>query len=754
MIKKMFSEYRLLAVVGLLLIPIGLLGWLFVNQSFKDVRFASKERMGAAYLSTIFPIYSKLIVSESPTTAQLDLYRKTRANYDRTMEIGAAASRFEDRIASNVINYSLAVEGARDLIATIGDKSNLILDPDLDSYYMMDVAMLRMPEIIALSNDITTVVASRANIIDPGRSIQQRNLLVSQIKVKVEELSVSLNKSFSGNADGSARRAMRQKFETFFGAEQAFLKGIGEISNAPADAYVLHRNFSAETLAFMKSALQQLDVMLAKRVDVLTGKFATSIGVSLFMTLLALILAFTVLRRLLTRMDDKIIYLAHHDSMTRLKNRGAFTSEMIDVLQASLHTKEKIALHLIDLDNFKSVNDTLGHQAGDAVLKGLAERLVRNTRPTDTVGRLGGDEFVVLQRGVQNESAARAFADRLVFAMREPVTFQDNEIRSSISIGTAVSPLHASTPDNLMAYADMALYAAKAAGRDQTSMFTAALEADVQQRRRIEDEVKRAVEENRFTLAYQPQFDSAGVVIQGFEALLRLRSSTGQNISPAVFIPVAEQLGLIQEIGTWVLDRACEVASHWPDTISLAVNLSPLQFTTRGMSEIIARALKNSDLKPSRLQVEITEGILMENTEPVLAELAAIRALGVSIVMDDFGTGYSSLGYLWRFPFDKIKIDRSFISALEKDEAGARNILRTIVSLGHSLAMKVTAEGVETNAQANFMSDLKCDEIQGFLYGKPAPEEELPNIILTSFQKAKGLSPVNVKGSTVRKTAS
>jgi diguanylate cyclase (GGDEF)-like protein len=754
MIKKMFSEYRLLAVVGLLLIPIGLLGWLFVNQSFKDVRFASKERMGAAYLSTIFPIYSKLIVSESPTTAQLDLYRKTRANYDRTMEIGAAASRFEDRIASNVINYSLAVEGARDLIATIGDKSNLILDPDLDSYYMMDVAMLRMPEIIALSNDITTVVASRANIIDPGRSIQQRNLLVSQIKVKVEELSVSLNKSFSGNADGSARRAMRQKFETFFGAEQAFLKGIGEISNAPADAYVLHRNFSAETLAFMKSALQQLDVMLAKRVDVLTGKFATSIGVSLFMTLLALILAFTVLRRLLTRMDDKIIYLAHHDSMTRLKNRGAFTSEMIDVLQASLHTKEKIALHLIDLDNFKSVNDTLGHQAGDAVLKGLAERLVRNTRPTDTVGRLGGDEFVVLQRGVQNESAARAFADRLVFAMREPVTFQDNEIRSSISIGTAVSPLHASTPDNLMAYADMALYAAKAAGRDQTSMFTAALEADVQQRRRIEDEVKRAVEENRFTLAYQPQFDSAGVVIQGFEALLRLRSSTGQNISPAVFIPVAEQLGLIQEIGTWVLNRACEVASHWPDTISLAVNLSPLQFTTRGMSEIIERALKNSNLKPSRLQVEITEGILMENTEPVLAELAAIRALGVSIVMDDFGTGYSSLGYLWRFPFDKIKIDRSFISALEKDEAGARNILRTIVSLGHSLAMKVTAEGVETDAQADFMSDLKCDEIQGFLYGRPAPEEELPNIILTSFQKAKGLSPVNVKGSAVRKVAS
>jgi EAL domain-containing protein (putative c-di-GMP-specific phosphodiesterase class I) len=255
-------------------------------------------------------------------------------------------------------------------------------------------------------------------------------------------------------------------------------------------------------------------------------------------------------------------------------------------------------------------------------------------------------------------------------------------------------------------------------------------------------------------LAYQPQFDSAGVVIQGFEALLRLRSSTGQNISPAVFIPVAEQLGLIQEIGTWVLNRACEVASHWPDTISLAVNLSPLQFTTRGMSEIIERALKNSNLKPSRLQVEITEGILMENTEPVLAELAAIRALGVSIVMDDFGTGYSSLGYLWRFPFDKIKIDRSFISALEKDEAGARNILRTIVSLGHSLAMKVTAEGVETDAQADFMSDLKCDEIQGFLYGRPAPEEELPNIILTSFQKAKGLSPVNVKGSAVRKVAS
>jgi diguanylate cyclase (GGDEF)-like protein len=743
MIKKMFSEFRLVAVVGLLLIPIGLLGWLFVNQSLKDVRFAQKELVGTQYLRVLLPIYGKLIDTEAPTPAQVAAFQVVRRSYDGVLDTGKEAGDLAALISENYFNFADAKRIAHSLISNVGDRSNLILDPDLDTYYLMDVALLHVPEVLSLAADLTEVTASRANVIDPTRNSQRQTILANQIADEFKDLSISIGKAFDGNSDGSSKVALAEDYRKFADAEGAFLKALNLAkkngSALPAVVYAQHRLFVGQTMDFMKKSMAQLDNLLGKRIAGFSSRFTYSIAFCGFLTLAAIGFAFEVMRRLLHRMDDRIIYLAHHDAMTRLKNRGAFSDEMNAVLENAKITNEQVALHLVDMDNFKSVNDTLGHQTGDLVLKSLADRLLKNTRPADVVGRLGGDEFVVLQRFVSNEAAAAAFANRLVGAMHEPIVCDNQVVRSSISIGTAITPIHATTAETLMAYADMALYSAKASGRDRMSMFTAELEAEVQQRRRVEEEVRRAAAEERFLLNFQAQYDSKGVHIRGFEALLRLRSTTGQNIPPAVFIPVAEQLGLIQQIGEWVLNEACRAAAKWPHDISLAVNLSPLQFSSGSIANIIIGALTKTGLDPKRLQVEITEGILMDDTENVLAELTAIRALGVSIVMDDFGTGYSSLGYLWRFPFDKIKIDRSFISALEGDDLGAQNILRTIVSLGHSLEMTVTAEGVETDAQAHFMNGLNCDEIQGFLYGKPVAEEELPSIILNSFQKSIGL---------------
>jgi diguanylate cyclase (GGDEF)-like protein len=750
--RKFLTEIRLVIVVGLLLIPIGLLGWLFVHKSYSDVRFAQKELVGTEYLRAIFPIYGKLVNGEVPTSAQIKLLQNARSKFDAKLRTEKLSTEFEGEVNVSLINFSRAKNSARNLISAIGDQSNLILDPDLDTYYLMDVVLLRTPEILALSAQLTQVAASRLDVIDPIRVTQQKTQLSAQLQSTISGLSQSIDKAIDGNVSGTLRPVLTKELARFSDYKNTYLDSVGpaprasaQNSASAAEAYDQHRAFTNATLAFTDQTMKQLERLLSARIGNFVRNMLYSVSFSLLLTLGAVALSITVLRRLLMKMDDKIIYLAHHDSMTRLKNRSAFHTEMISILATARQTNEQVALHLIDLDRFKSINDTMGHQTGDEVLKCLAERLLRNTRPSDVVGRLGGDEFVVLQRFVATEQAAKSFADRLVIAMREPMTISDQRVNSSISAGSAIFPIHASSHDTLMGFADMALYAAKAAGRDQTSLFTAQLEAEVQQRRRVEEEVKRAVAEDRFTLNFQAQYDANGKIIRGFEALLRLRSTTGQIIPPSVFIPVAEQLGLIQHIGTWVLNHACEVAAQWPKHISLAVNLSPLQFSTGGVAEVIAKALKKSGFEANRLQVEITEGILMENTEAVLAELTAIRALGASIVMDDFGTGYSSLGYLWRFPFDKIKIDRSFIKALESDDAGAQNILRTIVSLGHSLEMKVTAEGVETLAQADFMNELKCDEIQGFYYGRPAAEEDLSAIILSSFQKS-----IEVKHKTTR----
>jgi diguanylate cyclase (GGDEF)-like protein len=729
-LKKSSHEFRLVAVVGLLLIPIILLGAQFVRESNKSINFAQKELVGTQYLRLILPIISKLANGETVTADEFKSSLKERSALDSKLGIEFQSSQFNSAVLAVPYNPNFALKSGRKLIADVGDHSNLILDPDLDSYYLMDVAVVQVPALLDFFARLNSIAA------EPS-ALQLRNsenasflLVKSQLEASFEKVKDSHARAIQGNGDGKLQLAMAPDIALFKLASEKFLSTATDASHNKT----LNQGYAVSTAQFWTSTINQLEALLQKRVSAFETELYSALTISILLTLGAIAIATTVLGKLLHRMDEKILFLAHYDPMTQLKNRSSFSTEMQVALKEAANRDEPVALHLVDLDDFKSINDKYGHQTGDEVLKAVAGRLLANSRKKDLVARLGGDEFVVLQRNSVNGTKATAFANQLVSAMRDPIMIEGKAFKTSISIGTSMTPEHGATVDELTATADLALYATKAAGRNGVTVFNAKLQEEANARRLLEDEVKLATSENRFTLHYQAQFNATGEEIRGFEALLRLRGSNGENIPPNIFVPIAEQLGLITEIGAWVLNEACQIATLWPENISISVNLSPLQFAKGSISQTIAQALSKSGLKPSRLEVEITEGLLMQETDAVLSELRAIKALGVSIALDDFGSGYSSLSYLWKFPFDKLKIDRSFMKALNKADSGADNILRTIVMLGHTLNMTVTAEGVETPSQAEFMQELKCDEIQGFLYGRPIPDTELAALILKVFQ--------------------
>jgi diguanylate cyclase (GGDEF)-like protein len=433
--------------------------------------------------------------------------------------------------------------------------------------------------------------------------------------------------------------------------------------------------------------------------------------------------------------DRHIRFLAYHDALTGLANR----TQLIEKLQTALAVPDSssgsFAVHFIDLDRFKEVNDTLGHDGGDFLLKTVAERLRAETRPDDVVARLGGDEFVVIQSGADGKAEAGAFANRLISALRPPINFNEHELTATISIGCALAPADGADPERLLKCADLALYEAKANGRDCVRFFLPEMDGALQARIDLERTLRNAVLHERFVLHYQPVFDAkASHQLRGFEALLRLPREDGTLIPPMAFIPAAEDMRLIGEIGIWVLREACRTAATWPDHLTIAVNLSAAQFELGCVSAIVAAALAETGLAPARLELEITETLLLGNSAAILDELRTIKAMGVAIAMDDFGTGYSSLSYLWRFPFDKIKIDRSFMQGFDASGQDARAVVKTIIALGRELDMLVTVEGVETEQQSLFLSGTDADLVQGFFFSKPIPDTEIAAGLITNFQ--------------------
>ncbi|MDO9713563.1 bifunctional diguanylate cyclase/phosphodiesterase [Paracraurococcus lichenis] len=436
--------------------------------------------------------------------------------------------------------------------------------------------------------------------------------------------------------------------------------------------------------------------------------------------------------------EVRIAHMAHYDALTGLPNRTLFRQRLDEAL-ARTRRGANCALLCLDLDHFKEVNDTLGHPIGDALLKAVTARLLDSVRETDTVARLGGDEFAIVQIDAEQPTAATALAKRLVETLSTPFELDGHQVVVGTSIGIAMVPGDGEDADALLKNADLALYRAKAEGRGRWRFFEPEMDARMQLRRALEIDLRRALAMGEFELFYQPIVDVASRRVSGLEALIRWRHPERGLVPPDAFIPLAEEIGLIVPLGEWVLAEACRKAATWPGTPKVAVNLSPAQFASRGLVDAVTSALELSGLTPARLELEITETVMLQDTEATLATLHRLKALGVRVAMDDFGTGYSSLSYLQRFPFDKVKIDRSFIRGLEQSRQSDA-IVGAVTDLCLGLDMTTTAEGVETEAQFEALHRKGCREAQGYLFSKPRPAGEIPNL-LKQLDRAARLEP-------------
>jgi diguanylate cyclase (GGDEF)-like protein/PAS domain S-box-containing protein len=428
------------------------------------------------------------------------------------------------------------------------------------------------------------------------------------------------------------------------------------------------------------------------------------------------------------RAEARLAFLAQHDGLTGLPNRNLLRQQMDEILLHTRRSAEKVGLLVLGLDNFKSVNDTLGHGIGDKLLRGVAKRLRSTLREEDVLARLNSDEFAIMQTGMNRPEEAVLLSRRVLEAIADPYLLDGHSVVIGATIGIAMAPGDGDDSEKLLKNADMALSRAKTESRGTFSFFEAGMDARAQSRRKIELDLRDAIQNDVLRPYYQPLVDLASGRITGFEALVRWPHSERGMISPGEFIPVAEETGLINALGVLMLRRACTDAALWPDDVRVAVNLSPAQFRTANLLSIVMDALKQSGLPPKRLEVEITETLLLEKSSQVLATLHALRALGVRISMDDFGTGYSSLSYLRSFPFDKIKIDQSFVRDLDANR-DAQAIIRSIVSLGKGLGVTITAEGVETEAELSCLRGEGCHEGQGFLFSRARPNAEIVELL-------------------------
>ena len=434
--------------------------------------------------------------------------------------------------------------------------------------------------------------------------------------------------------------------------------------------------------------------------------------------------------------ETRITHLAHHDALTDLPNRALFRQRLDIALKAKQQGGYSCAVLMLDLDRFKEVNDTLGHSIGDALLRAVAERLLRCVGDGDTIARLGGDEFAIVQRASDPAANSVNLAKRILDAINAPFELDGHQVSVGISIGMAITPDDGDAPDQLLKNADLALCEAKNAGRGVCRRFEQEMNRRMQERRNFEMDMRGALDSHEFVLHYQPLVNLESDEICGFEALLRWHHPKHGNISPERFIPVAEETGFIVALGEWALKQACTEAAAWPQHLKIAVNVSPAQFQARNFAEMVAGILRTTGMAPQRLELEITETVVMKDEEAAFAVLSQLHKLGVRIALDDFGTGYSSLSNLRRFPFDKIKIDRSFVGDLSATNANALALVRSVAQLGLSLGIATTAEGVETKEQLETVRAEGCAEMQGYYISPPAPAKDIERLIRAKCKRS------------------
>ena len=453
----------------------------------------------------------------------------------------------------------------------------------------------------------------------------------------------------------------------------------------------------------------------------------------LFMILLATgvpLLIYMRRKHKIAEADERIRFLANHDPLTRLLNRQRMVKETDKILTTARATRERMGYLFIDIDDMAETNDRFGQAVGDELLRVVATRLSAIAVKGDLVARIGPDDFATLHRRTGSSDDLLALARRISQAIAEPIELDGHLVAPRVSIGCAMVPADGRNHSELVKHAEIAHLHHKADKSRDLVFFDPSMDDAVHRRREIEALLRTAIADEAFELFYQPIVDGANQTLLGFEALVRMRDAQGEMIPPSVFVPVAEARGYIKTIGTWVLREATRQVAEWPDHLFVSVNLSIVQFNDGDLLDIVKQALRDAGIGGHRLEVEIVESLFLERSDHVIEQLRQIKALGIFIDMDDFGTGYSSLGYLWRFQFDKLKIDQSFMLALQNGEPNVPQILETIVAMAHQMKMKVTAEGVETDDQVALMRRLGCDQLQGFYFGRPMPADEVAAEIL------------------------
>jgi diguanylate cyclase (GGDEF)-like protein/PAS domain S-box-containing protein len=434
------------------------------------------------------------------------------------------------------------------------------------------------------------------------------------------------------------------------------------------------------------------------------------------------------------RAEAHVTFLAHHDPLTGVYNRTVFTRELEAAAGALARGGPGFAAILIDLDDFKAVNDTFGHSVGDALLVEVTSRFRKAVGESDVIARLGGDEFAILLPAAESSAQVETLARRILQELAAIREIDGVQLSVGASIGCALAPRDATGTDELLKCADLALYRAKHAGKGAVSFYEQGMNRQHRERRALEAELRSARIEEEFEVHYQPIVEVASGRLRGFEALIRWRNPRRGMISPAEFIPIAEETALVDELGRWVLMEACRLAASWPDDLVVAVNVSPVQFRKGDLAETVDLALAASGLRPERLEIEITESVLLADTSANLATLSRLRARGIRIALDDFGTGYSSLSYLRQFPFSRLKIDRSFVREIDRSPESLA-IIRAIIGLGKSLGIDTTAEGVETASQLETLRAERCGELQGFLFSPPVPQRDVRSLIGAFFDE-------------------
>ncbi|KQS78844.1 hypothetical protein ASG25_09450 [Rhizobium sp. Leaf384] len=753
------TKYRFLLVVALLAVPSIVFGWLFVSQSQKAISFAMSERAGVEYLRAAIPLLENLGNESAPADLlRLARFDAVRVELDPLFGTGplSNAVKFalrDQRVDPEAIRYALLA-----LISTISDRSGLTVDPEIDSYYLIQTMVFATPQVIA-SVDALAQLMSSTQAVPPALSQNASSLFLETMRLEdaLAGMRRTYTRALAANKDNSLERSLSTKVELAMRSIHLMsISGHKVRANLLEGQFRKSENFvpsdgkdekklAVQAWEAMSTSLERL---IEQRLESLRGHRNLALLLSSIAAVVVFFIGLSVFRSLIVELDQKIVFLAHHDAMTRLKNRAAFSEEMSELIEKVQENGGGFAIHAVDLDGFKTVNDALGHHVGDQVLQDVAVRLLRLVSNGDIVGRRGGDEFVILQNGYA-AGTVDSLANRILTTLRDPFIISGKPVGLTASVGTAIFGYHGDTETKLTQSADFALDEAKRLGKDRACVFDAKMEAEQRRKVALEERVREAAARLQFSLAYQPQYSADGLAITGFEALLRMDDGDGNPVSPVAFIPVLESLDLIGDVGRWVLQQACKTATLLPPDVLIAVNVSPLQLSKGKLVDDVSIALSHSGISPARLQLEITESAVLADTTVVLDELNELKAIGVSIAMDDFGTGYSGLSSLWKFPFDKVKIDKSFLSDRTIRGRHALDTVGAIIDFAHTLSMAVTVEGIETQVQARKMQELRCDQLQGFYLSKPVPEADLTAFLSQSFTQRTPVSATQGSGRRV-----